>query len=145
MHANRLLTYILCLHLADTNDCYMCMDLEGIEGRGGNEVASCFFKVVTSGVIVKKILVLWCDNCVAQNKNRIVLMAIIYLSLELKYLVSGYSFMDCDGDCGVIEKRCKVSNRVVPKELEDIVKSARVNTTFHVLSMLADDLINFAH
>ncbi|KAJ8888112.1 hypothetical protein PR048_007599 [Dryococelus australis] len=47
-------------------------------------------------------------------------------SAELKYLISGHSFMDCDHDVGVIEKRRKVSKPMMPKELEDIVKFARI-------------------
>ncbi|KAJ8892391.1 hypothetical protein PR048_004971 [Dryococelus australis] len=107
--------------------------------------------IVTSGVIVKKKLVIWCNICAAQNKNRILLMAIIYLvskeffeSVELKYLVSGHSFTDCDHDFKVIEKRCKVSKPIVPKELEDM-KSARINTPpLQVIPMATDDFIDFA-
>ncbi|KAJ8884158.1 hypothetical protein PR048_016015 [Dryococelus australis] len=41
-------------------------------------------------------------------------------SVELKYLVSEqHSFMDCDRDFGVIEKKSKVSNPMVLKELEE--------------------------
>ncbi|KAJ8871837.1 hypothetical protein PR048_028177 [Dryococelus australis] len=83
----------------------------------------------------KKKRAIWCDNCAVLNKNRTILIAIIYLigkgvfeSVELKFLISGHNFMGCDRDFGVIEKRRKVSKPVVPKELEEIVTSVRVPT-----------------
>ncbi|KAJ8871355.1 hypothetical protein PR048_027672 [Dryococelus australis] len=65
-------------------------------------------------------------------------------SVELKYRISGHSFMDCDRDFGIIEKRRKVPKPMVPKELDDIVKSARVYTPFQAIPMVTDDFIDFA-
>ena len=100
-YSRQLSTYNLGVHIGDTGSSFMCMWHEGIGGRGGNEIASCFFRVVTSGRITKDRLVIWCDNCASQNKNKILLMAIIYLvykgyfkSIDIKFLVSGHSFMD---------------------------------------------------
>lgn len=128
----------------------MCMWHEGVGGRGANEIVSCLFKVLLSGVIVKNRLVIWADNCAAQNKNRMMIMALIYLvskrycdCIELKFLVSGHSFMDCDRDFGVIEKRRKVSKAMIPEELQDVVKSARVNNPFKVVPILKEDFKDF--
>lgn len=150
-YSRQLSTYNLGLHVSDYGTAFMCMWHEGNGGRGGNEIASCFFKLVTSERITKKKLVVWCDNCTAQNKNKMILMAIIYLikkqffeSIEIKYLVSGHSFMNCDRDFGLIEKRRRTSRAMIPSELEDVVRTARINNPFNVISMKKDEFIDFA-
>ncbi len=75
-----------------------------------------------------KHLEIWCDNCVGQNKNRMVLIMILFLVLkgyyeiiDLKFLVSGHSYMPCDRDFDVIEKRKRVSKCMVPEEVQEMV------------------------
>jgi hypothetical protein len=111
-----------------------------------DEVNSCLFKVLTSGFNPKKHLEIWCDNCAGQNKNRMVLIMIVFLVLkgyceiiDLKFLVSGHSYMPCDRDFGVIEKRKRVSKCMVPEEVQEMVKSARLDTPFQVIPMEKGD------
>lgn len=49
-----------------------------------------------------KHLLLWCDNCAKQNKNRMIIFVIVFLALhevfetiEYNFLISGHSFMAC--------------------------------------------------
>lgn len=111
-YSRQLSHYNLCIHVGDTAKSFMCMWHEGVAGRGGNAVASCLFKVLTSGFSQKKHLEIWCDNCAGQNKNRMVLMVLIFLvgkgyydTIDFKFLVSGHSYMPCDRDFSEIEKR----------------------------------------
>lgn len=150
-YCRQLSCYNLGIHVGDNGSAYMCMWHEGIGGRGANEIASCLFKVAsTEGHFPRKRLVLWCDNCGAQNKNQMLLMSIIYLvhkgfyrSIDVKYLVSGHSYMNCDRDFGVIEKKRKAAKAITPKDLEALVASAKLTTPFTVVSMNTDDFIDF--
>lgn len=134
--------YNLCIHVGSYSRTFMCMWHEGVAGRGGNEVGSCLLKVLISQVTLKKHLEIWCDNCAGQNKNQIVLLVIIFLVLkghydkiDLKFLVPGHSYMPCDRDFGVIEKRKRVSKCRVPEEVQEMVRSARLEKPFVVITM----------
>lgn len=54
-YSRQLSNYNLCIHVGNTSRSFMCMWHEGIAGRGGNEVASCLFKVLTLQFTKKKI------------------------------------------------------------------------------------------
>lgn len=150
-YSRQLSNYNFCVHVGDSGESYMCMWHEGLAGRGGNEIASCFLKVMTSGFTAKKKLTIWCDNCAGQNKNRMILMALIYLvtkgifdEIDMKFLVSGHSYMPCDRDFGVIEKRRKVCRAMVPEELMEVVRLARRKKPFQVIEMKSDDFLDLA-
>lgn len=141
-YLSQLSCYNLGVHVGDTNEAYMCMWHEGVASRGANEIASCLLYIVNHGLTHKKHLVIWCDNCGGQNKNRILLFTLIFLvangvfrTVEQKFLVSGHSFMPCDRDFALVEKRKKVSKAFVPSDLHEIVKSARYAPPFNVVDM----------
>ncbi|KAJ8940966.1 hypothetical protein NQ318_010367 [Aromia moschata] len=68
------------IHISHT-DSAICMWDESLTGHGGNETASGVLKVLLQPSLRKrKKLVLWNDNCIGQNKNKIILMLIIYLN-----------------------------------------------------------------
>lgn len=75
----------------------------------------CVLKTLLSGFTKKQKLVVWSDNCVGQNKNKMLLFLWIYLvtkgyfqEINQKFLVSGHSFLSCDRDFAHIEKRKRV-------------------------------------
>ena len=90
-------------------------------------------KVLKSeNVALKQKLVVWSDNCIGQNKNRIILFLFIYLvangffeEIEHKFLLSGHSYLPCDRDFAQIEKRKKVTKNFVPADLENMIRQAR--------------------
>ncbi|GFR05736.1 uncharacterized protein TNCT_644531 [Trichonephila clavata] len=131
-----------CVHTGDTSTSFMGLRHEGMAGRGGNEVASCLLKVITSNLTPKRNLTVWCDNCAGQNKNRMVLMIMIYAvakgildCIEFKFLVSGHSYMPCDRDFGIIEKRKRVCKPMVPEEIAEMIGEARHVQPFNVVMM----------
>jgi len=70
---------------------------EGMSGRGGNEIASCLFNALTSpahnNITSKRILTVWSDNCIGQNKNKIMLFLWIYLTVAGKYNEINHTFL----------------------------------------------------
>ncbi|KAL4090146.1 hypothetical protein QTP88_025045 [Uroleucon formosanum] len=150
-YSRQLSNYNLCIHIGDTGKSIMCMWHEGIAGRGGNEIASCLLNAITSGMTTKKKLQIWCDNCAGQNKNRVILIVLIYAiakkyfdTIDLKFLVSGHSYMPCDRDFGIIEKRKKVCSTMVPEEVASMVRDAKHFQPFNVVMMTSDDFYDFA-
>lgn len=131
------------IHVGDTNHASMFLGHEGFFGRGANEIASCLLRFLNSGFTNKKSLILWCDNCDGQNKNKFVLFTLIFLvsiglfdSIEQRFLVSGHSFMPCDRDFALIEKRKRLMKAYIPEDLIEVIHSARYNPPFEVIDMI---------
>ena len=111
-------------HLSDCNKGYMCMWHKGTGGRGGDEIASCLLYLLNRAEITyKKKLVIWYDNCAAQNKNRMMVFLMLFLvahevfdEVTQKFLMSGHSFLSCDRDFAMIEKRKRRSSLILPSE-----------------------------
>ncbi|GFQ69236.1 uncharacterized protein TNCT_160121 [Trichonephila clavata] len=134
----------------DTSTSFMCLWHEGMAGRGGNEVASCLLKVITSNLTPKRNLTVWCDNYAGQNKNRMVSMIMIYAvaknildCMEFKFLVSGHSYMPCDRDFGIIEKGKRVCKPMVPEEIAEMIAESRHAQPFNVVMMKEEDFYDF--
>lgn len=141
-YLRQLSCYNFNVHLGDTNRSFMCMWNEGVGGRGANEIASCLLRVLNNNVTNKNHLVIWSDNCVGQNKNKMILFVLIFLVVhgvydvvEHKFLISGHSFMASDRDFALIEKRKRVMKSFVPKDLHEVVTSARYSPPFEVIDM----------
>lgn len=65
-------------------------------------------------------------------------------TIDLKFLVSGHSYMPCDRDFGIIEKRKKVCSTMVPEEVASMVRDAKHFQPFNVVMMTSDDFYDFA-
>ena len=114
-------------------------------------MASCLLKVLTSDTIQKRTLTVWCDNCAGQNKNRMVLMVLIYAvinnlvdNIKLKFLVSRHSYMPCDRDFGIIEKWKKVSTLMIFEEMAEMITEAKNVQPFNVVKMTEEDFYDLA-
>ncbi|KAL4096904.1 hypothetical protein QTP88_021779 [Uroleucon formosanum] len=123
---------------------------EGMSGRGGNEISSCVFEALNSNPTVKRKLTIWSDNCVGQNKNKMLLFLWIYLTLtdkfdeiNHKYLVSGHSFLSCDIDFAQIEKRKRVEKCEVPMDLVKLIVHATPNNPFIVTLLEPNNFYDF--
>ncbi|KAJ8928745.1 hypothetical protein NQ314_018649 [Rhamnusium bicolor] len=148
-YMRQLSCYNFCVHVGDTSSAYMCIWHEGIASRGGNEIISCLLKVINSGITSKKNLCIWCDNCTGQNKNRMMIFLFIFMvsvglfdSVEQKFLISGHSYLPCDRDFAHIEKRKKVTRALVPDDLCKMIREARHDNKFNVVSMELENFLN---
>ncbi|KAK7603319.1 hypothetical protein V9T40_003318 [Parthenolecanium corni] len=149
-YSRQLSVFNLCLHAGDTRQGHMFVWHEGTAGRGGNEIGSCLFKFLLSRVIAKRHVEVWCDNCCGQNKNQMLLLVLMYMiatkrydSIELHFLVSGHSYMPCDQDFAIIEKRKKFVQAMVPSEIKDVIATAKLEQPFAVTDMAPEDFYDF--
>nr|CAD7202039.1 unnamed protein product [Timema douglasi] len=117
----------------------MCLWTENFGGRGSLEIDSCLYKYLTTEVRMceKKKLILWSDNCGGQNKIRyIIAMYLVLLANNVfseivhKFPVKGHTFLSCDRDFAVIEKRKKVYKAYTLMDLVRIITSAAQNKPF---------------
>lgn len=148
-YKRQLSCYNFCVHTCDTDKAIMCMWHEGVAQRGSNEIISCLLQVFNTNHF-KDSLVVWSDNCSGQNKNRVMIFFFMYLvaiglfiKIEHKFLLSGHSFLPCDRDFALIEKRKKCCKAFVPSELKDIVLSSTHNKKFEVIEMMKNKFFEF--
>lgn len=124
---------------------------EGITGRGGNEIASAILKAIQCKITPKRKLIVWSDNCSAQNKNKMLLFLWFYLiakgfidEVDQKYLVSGHSFLSCDRDFAQIEKRKRKCNCQVPLDLIKVIVSSRTDHPYIASIIEPSEFYDFA-
>lgn len=99
-----------------------------------------------------KQLHIFADNCAAQNKNRF-LWAYLHSVVEsgrlkvitFSYPIPGHSFLPCDRDFALIEKkRKKVEKAITPSYWVDLIRNAQTKKPFDVIFVehpLTDDLV----
>lgn len=148
-YLRQLSCYNLGIHVGDTSTAFMCLWHEGITGRGGNEISSCIWKVLKSKITTKKILNIWSDNCIGQNKNKMVLLTLMLLvkdgifeEINHKFLVKGHTYLACDRDFALIEKRKRVTKAYLPSDLEEMIKTTRHDNPFNVVTMCNEDFLD---
>ncbi len=66
-----------------------------------------------------------------------------YDRIDIRFLTSGYSYMPCDRDFGIIEKRAIVSKAMIPAEVQDIVRTACLET-FDIINKTSSTFYNFS-
>lgn len=152
-YSRQISCYNFGIHVSDSETGIMCLWDESVTGRGGNEITSALLKVfcTAQGMFLRKPkCVIWSDNCTGQNKNKILVMLLIYLvasgvfeQIDQKFLVSGHSYLTCDRDFAHIERRKRVSKNFVPDDLEKMILSARHKNPFKVVRLERDDFKNF--
>ncbi|XP_026745687.1 uncharacterized protein LOC113507030 [Trichoplusia ni] len=93
---------------------------EGLSGRKKEDIVSCFRAFFMQNRDLKHII-LWLDNCAAQNKNWTLYSYLIYLvnstevnfeTITLRYLETGHTFMAADEFHHRVEKSLKTKKRV---------------------------------
>lgn len=144
--------YNQAIHNMGTNDVFMCFWHECIAKRGSAEISSCLLKYITTYYTPMKSseadrkLIVWSDRCVGQNNNWRMISLYHYLvtmkyfsSVEQKFLISGHSFLPCDRDFALIEKKKKTSMVHHPKQWIEVIANARPSKSFCVCEMNTND------
>jgi len=92
-------------------------------------------------------LIIWSDRCVGQNNNwrvlnlyALLVQSRYFSEINQKFLCSGHSFLPCDRDFALIEKK---KNSKVPGDWKYIIAEARLNKPFFVIEMQQNDFKDF--
>lgn len=135
-YKRQLWLYNLGIHTAKKNKGHCYIWLEGVAGRGAQEVGSCLFRHIMedADMAACKNLILWSDSCGGQNRNiKMVLMLMAMLEVHptlekitLRFLTSGHSFLPNDTDFGDIECALKLQQRLyTADDYINIMKSCK--------------------
>ncbi|XP_062564207.1 uncharacterized protein LOC134227031 [Armigeres subalbatus] len=110
-----------------------CVWNEAIRGRSSADLLGCFHRVVTKFSKVDK-LVLWLDNCAAQNKNWNLFLHLIILlnskniqmkELVLKFFESGHTFMAADSFHAAVEGAMRRHPPITYSDFKAVVQGAK--------------------
>lgn len=128
---------------------------ETIAPNGPMDIASCVLHYIVThyGQLEdhqERKLILWADRCIGQNNNWHVISLFLYLitrnyftTVEQKFFVGGHSFLPCDRDFALIERRLRTSRVLVPAQLDEVIRCARPSCPFDVYFMVQGDFKDF--
>ncbi|XP_047106374.1 uncharacterized protein LOC124775588 [Schistocerca piceifrons] len=146
-YKRQLWTYCFGIHNMHNDDVYMFLWHESIASRGPQEIGSCLLYFIRNFVRTEK-LIMYSDQCGGQNRNIKVAVLCQYIvnssefsvkEIDHKFLVSGHSYLPCDQDFGLVQKRKKYFPNIYrPKHWNDVVVSARKRNPFKVINMNAE-------
>lgn len=150
-YQRQLSNYNFCIHDVGTNEATMNVWDETVAKRGSAETASCLLSYVLSKYAplqtgFRRKLIIWSDRCVGQNNNFKILTLLLHLviwgyftEVEQKFLCSGHSFLPCDRDFALIEKRKKTARVLHPFQWVETIANARPSKPFLVKVMKQED------
>ncbi|XP_038218959.1 uncharacterized protein LOC119837446 [Zerene cesonia] len=146
-YKRQLWTYCLGIHNMKNDDVFMFTWDESVASRGPQEIASCILYFLKH-IVKCKHLIMFSDQCGGQNRNikmalfcQYIVSSSEYTTIKIdhKFLVSGHSYMSCDQDFGLIEKKKRFfKNIFVLKDWEQVILAARKNKPFKIVSMNKD-------
>lgn len=136
-YSRKLSVYNLTFYESCTRDvfCYYWDEVNG--KRGANEIASIlhtYICMVDERESVTRLL-LYCDCCPGQNRNRTILAMIqatlqdckFIETIQINYLLTGHTYMPVDSVHAVIEKNTKNSIIWAPSQWYTVFETARQN------------------
>ena len=150
-YKRQLWVYNCGVHCGTTGKGYCFVWVEGIAGRGAQEVGSCLKKYIENNV--KKgvtELVLWADSCGGQNRNikptlmlkAIVENHIILTSVSLRFLIPGHTFLLNGADFSDVEQALKMQQRMyLPEDYINVMRTCRRKNFFVVTLMEISDFV----
>lgn len=136
-YSRKLAVYNLCFYENGTRKVFCFYRDESNGNRGANEVGTILHKYIKSVDARRNIkrLLLYCDCCPGQNRNRTV-MGMIHQTLQecdnietiqLNFLLTGHTYMPVDSSHAVIENHLKHTTVYAPSQWFTIFLTARKN------------------
>lgn len=127
---------------------------EAIAMRGANEIATCLFDYLST-LPANKDVIFYSDNCVGQNKNKMVVSMYLYAinqtqvkSITHKFLTVGHTQNEGDSMHSVIEKAKKRTLKsgpiYVPSQWPPIIRTARkTGKPYKVRELATEEFLDF--
>lgn len=151
-YKRNLYVYNLGFHEFQNNarDMFVWPETEG--SRGSQEIASCLVKYIKMFADTHDRIVLWSDSCIGQNRNIKTVLSLLKLvqstdikakSIEMKFLVSGHTYLPNDADFAVIESNAKKIQHIYsPNDWINIIATCKRKEQFRVVKMTHFDFFS---
>lgn len=134
------------IHSFNDSISYMYVWDETEGGRGSQDLSSCVQKHLRENASTYKNIIMFSDSCTGQNRNIIMSLTMLKYAqdpnmsaniIDLKFLVSGHSYLPNDTDFGVIERKSKKQQQIfVPEDWMNVIRTAKhKKPQFKVISM----------
>lgn len=143
---------VLNFTIYDNNADGFCYLFDEANGRKGcNETATCILEYLKDLPTSVSHVTTWSDTCAAQNRNYNFLSMLVYAvnfidhlnTVDVKYLESGHSYLNCDSMHANIERKMKHRKVYTPPEVRVIMETARINPRpYNVRMMNYSDFFN---
>lgn len=151
-YSRKICVYNLTIYVGDGEEahCFTWNELHG--KRGSNEIGSILYKFLLSLPATVKEISLFCDTCGGQNRNQQVAAVLLHVlhvasnlvKIELKFLESGHTYMECDSMHSAIEVAKRHKTAFCMNDWAEIFKSARRKRTnkYQVHMLTYNDFYN---
>nr|CAH7735264.1 unnamed protein product [Callosobruchus chinensis] len=146
-YLRKLWTLNLTIHCDTTGQSYCLLWDETKGQRGGNEIASCIIKWAQQNITEQvQELTIWSDNCSGQNRNKMKILAYMWLLDKIpnlkvinhKYLLKGHTHLEADTVHAIIERKRKSLKTLeieVPRDWAQFISTCKNTNPFVVISM----------
>ena len=148
-YLRQLWVYNFGIHLCSDESAFMCVWNECIAGRGSSEIVSCLLEYFTNNKPHVKRLTCYSDSCFGRNKNTQMICFWEWLiwqhrftRIDHKYLVRGHTYLPCDRDFALVEKKKPSVVVHLPDDWEKIIKQARPVKPFSIQKMSKDNIFD---
>nr|CAH7762218.1 unnamed protein product [Callosobruchus chinensis] len=150
-YLRKLWTLNLTIHCDTTGQSYCLLWDETKGQRGGNEIASCIIKWAQQNITEQvQELTIWSDNCSGQNRNKMIILAYMWLLnktpnlkvINHKYLLKGHTHLEADTVHAIIERKRKSLKTLeieVPRDWAQFISTCKNTNPFVVISMDIED------
>ena len=154
-YKRKLNLYNLTAHSSISKKGYCAIWTEGMSGRGANDIASAFVKILDQIILDHPdatSIITWSDSCVPQNRNSIMAFAMAeYLTrntkihqITMKYSTPGHSAVqEVDNMHSQIEKAMALSEFYSPVSFLRLLLKVNRNNPYRVIQMRESDFFDF--
>ncbi|PSN54975.1 hypothetical protein C0J52_02354 [Blattella germanica] len=151
-YKRNLYVYNFGCHAFNDNQGHMYVWPETEGSRGSQEVAACLKKHIVLNANTHKHITMYSDSCTGQNRNSKTVLSMAKLVqsacikaeiIDLKFLVSGHSYLPNDSDFGVVEnKGRKTTNIFRPDDWYDVIRQSKSKNPFVVTEMKREEFLS---
>ncbi|GFW03109.1 uncharacterized protein TNCV_157291 [Trichonephila clavipes] len=151
-YKRNLYVYNLGCHDLKTNEGYMYVWPITQASRGSQEMSSCLTKHVKLYAKDFQKIIMYSDSCSGQNRNIKTVLSLLKLvqsedikaeSIELKFLLSGHSYLPNDADFAVIEAYAKKIPYIYnPSDWYHIIQNSKIKNPFRVVEMNPQEFLS---
>lgn len=151
-YKRNLYVYNFGCHEFNKNISHMFVWPETEGSRGSQEISSCLKKYTKTYAANFEKIITYSDSCTGQNRNIKTVLSLLKLvqsteikaeSIDMKFLVSGHSYLPNDSDFAIIESCAKKNQNIFsPDDWYHIIKTCKKKAPFHLIQMTHQDFLS---